>query len=389
MTTMSLPISLTLMSLLHIIIFLFLIPKSLAFFPSKSLSSFHVQNAKLPLLLFVPSAPVRERSRQTLHGLSSDDTLGPMVKQSGGVIVPSEVNQPNTEIVTHMFKSFLTKELGITEDAYALCEYNSSMQVIVDEFFKYEEREVESTLVVNDFKRRQKERSASTKKANKSINPVVAIPGAPGSGKSTFLAHFPDSKEYLKYCKTQPPIVAPLSFNGAMTEYLLISHTFGLRILFGAAMAMRSSETVLQSVEESSKRDLDTASWESFIETFEHYKFLSATGAVRVLKNVYGADRRILVLVDELSKAAGNNKGDDDVMREVGALLDGFGDVDVIVSSLSPQYIDTLMTGYSSIQFIAKCFLKCFHIHLSEYRFTIHTYPLDRIFTQRFLDFIR
>jgi len=115
MTTMSLPISLTLMSLLHIIIFLFLIPKSLAFFPSKSLSSFHVQNAKLPLLLFVPSAPVRERSRQTLHGLSSDDTLGPMVKQSGGVIVPSEVNQPNTEIVTHMFKSFLTKELGITE----------------------------------------------------------------------------------------------------------------------------------------------------------------------------------------------------------------------------------------------------------------------------------
>jgi len=48
-------------------------------------------------------------------GLSSDATLGSMVKQSGGVIVPSEVNQPNTEIVTHMFKSYLTKELGITD----------------------------------------------------------------------------------------------------------------------------------------------------------------------------------------------------------------------------------------------------------------------------------
>ena len=46
---------------------------------------------------------------------SSNDTLGSIVKQSGGVIVPSKVNQPDTEILTYLFKSFLTNELGIVK----------------------------------------------------------------------------------------------------------------------------------------------------------------------------------------------------------------------------------------------------------------------------------
>ena len=50
--------------------------------------------------------------------------------------------------------------------------------------------------------------------------------------------------------------------------------------------------------------------------------------------------RPMLIGVDEISKS----KNDKVVMKQLGAVLDKFKDVDVIVSSLSPAYVENLVT---------------------------------------------
>ena len=45
------------------------------------------------------------------------------------------------------------------------------------------------------------EREKSLVKGDKQNNPLISISGAPGIGKSTFLTHFPESKEYQDYCR--------------------------------------------------------------------------------------------------------------------------------------------------------------------------------------------
>lgn len=87
--------------------------------------------------------------------------------------------------------------------------------------------------------------------------------------------------------------------------------------------------------------------WEYFLSNFEDNYNCSATAAVNILREVYGINRRVLVLVDELAKL------DDDanekvVMREIGQLLTSSHKIDVIVSALSPEYVDTLVTRTSA-----------------------------------------
>eukprot|EP00981_Chlorochromonas_danica_P015961 scaffold14975_cov586-Ochromonas_danica.AAC.1 len=67
---------------------------------------------------------------------------------------------------------------------------------------------------------------------------------------------------------------------------------------------------------------------------FQEFASLKARRALYILRRVYG-DRRMLLLVDELSKAKDGLK----VMSEIGVILDGERTVDVLVSSLSPTYI--------------------------------------------------
>lgn len=225
-----------------------------------------------------------------------------------------------------------------------LTSYDLSGQLIVREHFDYMERLTESKLVVNSFLTRQHDRSHRNTSADKSINRLVAIPAAPGLGKSTFLVHFPNSKCYQEYCGNIPPIVAPVSFNGVMTECHFNSvtetptPTFGLRILFGAATTMRSPNTALLSSEE------DTLRWIEFLELFKSFCNLSAIDSVRILRKVYGDNRRILLLIDELSKATPHDVSDKAIMKEIGSVLDYFGDVDAIVSSLSLEYVKDVLT---------------------------------------------
>ena len=95
----------------------------------------------------------------------------------------------------------------------------------------------------------------------------------------------------------------------------------GLRILFGAAKAM---------IEKRRK----------FCEELSTYSTVTGLEAVELLQDVFRSFDRMIVLVDELS-AAGSGKAED-VSSEIGRILDEKGNIDILVSSLSPQYIADL-----------------------------------------------
>jgi hypothetical protein len=217
-------------------------------------------------------------------------------------------------------------------------QYNSSRKYgghIVKQYLPYINREEANKNIVNYFKERRKARSDDTTGIDKSLNPLIAIPGSPGSGKSTFFVHFPDSNEYKDYCKgdnneSLSPIVSTLTFNGEMNNYPV---SFGLRILYGAARSM----TLID----------ETVKWSEFTKEVG-IDDIEADDAVQLLRRVFGKDRPILILVDEVSKAVKFSQDcDTKIMRQIGDLLDNDGNTDVIMSSLSPNYVETLVTTNS------------------------------------------
>jgi hypothetical protein len=211
---------------------------------------------------------------------------------------------------------------------------------VVTQKLSYQERPEEASRVCVLFGTRQEMRKKDPLGASdKANNPLVALPGSPGSGKSTFLVNFPSSEEYLNYSTTfygatmvdgspMSPIVSSFTFVGAMNggEALL-----GLRILFGAAKAMGLPLEV---------------SWDDFyMVDYGKYHSLNAKQAVQIIQQIFGKERPILLLVDEISKVKGPSNADALVMSGLGDVLDDYDHVDILVSSLSPLYISKLMTG--------------------------------------------
>lgn len=101
----------------------------------------------------------------------------------------------------------------------------------------------------------------------------------------------------------------------------------GMRIIFGAIHAMGLSEEI---------------KWQDFSENVED---TSANKAVKFLRSVFGSERPVLLLVDELGKA----EDDKDVMKQLGEVSDFDGNTHVLVSSLSPGYIYDLVLEVSDL----------------------------------------
>jgi len=200
---------------------------------------------------------------------------------------------------------------------------------IVNEYFTYIPRESESTNIVNFMKIHREERSMDSRPKDKMNNPLIAVPGAPGSGKSTFLSHFPSSVAYSEYVAsrtltTSPAIVSLITFNSAMSD---TADALGLRILYGTLVSMG----VMQESQ---------VPWTHFFEQFSVVADWSATEAVVIIRKAVGQDRPILLLVDELSKSI----DDTFVMKQLATVLDFDGNCDIVVSALSPEYIRALVT---------------------------------------------
>eukprot|EP00981_Chlorochromonas_danica_P009202 scaffold2549_cov177-Ochromonas_danica.AAC.20 len=226
--------------------------------------------------------------------------------------------------------SFIRLSNNVCQSIATIAKYDVTRNTIIKEGLVYKARSSKVDLqIVELMEERQKENSA-----DKQSNPVVCLPAAPGSGKSTFMARFPETTGFKKYVQNRsnmPCVVIPITFNSGMCEFLNDADTIGLRMLYGAAMSMSDKEEYCQHT------------WTSFSKMFQEFASLKALEAVDILRKVYGKDkdRRMLLLVDELSKA----KDGLNAMKEIGVILNLERTVDVLVSSLSPNYIFDVLEG--------------------------------------------
>jgi hypothetical protein len=192
--------------------------------------------------------------------------------------------------------------------------------------------------IVRHMEARQELRLENPRAAmDKMINPLIVVLNGPGVGKSTFLVHLSGHSAYQQYCKGVPAIIAPLTFNSGMCNAPV---ALGLRVLFGAATAMGRF------------KDVDM-SWNCFAETLGALDgdlfHLSASSAVEALHQLYGPERHVLILVDELAAAAVVEEGGDEaVMRQLLGVIGKHGSADVVVSALGAPYIDDLVWKVST-----------------------------------------
>lgn len=163
------------------------------------------------------------------------------------------------------------------------------------------------------------------------LNPIIVISGCPGIGKSSFLANFPNSDEFKNYltdlcCNDKGVIVSTLTYIGDMKSEKDVT---GLRLLFGSACCMSG---------------VNSNSWRKFLAKFSKYRDLAAVYAIKVLKIVYGKSKRILVLADEIERAFINNRGENNMIHELGSALTS-NEYDLIISAPSPQYVVSLCSA--------------------------------------------
>lgn len=173
----------------------------------------------------------------------------------------------------------------------------------------------------------------------KGYNRLNALPGVPGCGKSAFLAHFPYSTAYNDYWKqrqnvsvlpvsTEKPLISILSFNTGM-DYNPGEQSLGLRIIYGALKSTSIQFAV---------------SWQLFHEEYKSLRDLRAIKAVNLLRMVFGNTRLFFIGVDEISKTMDTAIAED-IISQLGVVLNLEIHTDVLVSSLHPAYIKDLVTG--------------------------------------------
>mmetsp|Transcript_12603 Transcript_12603/g.20961 ORF Transcript_12603/g.20961 Transcript_12603/m.20961 type:complete len:422 (+) Transcript_12603:161-1426(+) len=230
-------------------------------------------------------------------------------------------------------ESFLRNEMTkVNRDADS---YFYSKNCIVNQAFPYIERVEDAEMVTKSLVGRFTQRAQAEERTDKIINHLTALPGAPGIGKSTFMVHYPESESYKQYCQeyypTNPaPIVSTVIFNSGMGGG---PSSIGLRILYGAAVAMGIIDKL-------------TLSWRHFAKSFSNQaeQLERAGKAVDILRRLFGDERPILILIDELSQSADDVK----IMKSLGNVLASYGNTDILVSSLSPQYVSGLLTSLGS-----------------------------------------
>lgn len=214
---------------------------------------------------------------------------------------------------------------------------------VVSEHFKYEPRVHEENAVCELMHTRFQMRRNTSSPDDKMYNPLIAIPGSPGSGKSTFLANFANSKCYKSMLKMRypgvddpQPIVALYSFAGMEIR----EPELGLRILHGALASM--------GVWGNQPKRYGNFCDELLSSNYKINASIKAREVVPVLREFFGKDRPILLLQDE-TVSTGNTIREKSVIKQICGIMTNNGGVDLIVSALSPQYVDKLVTRNSTL----------------------------------------
>jgi len=233
-----------------------------------------------------------------------------------------------------MFILQLCEYFGLDREKCFDVEYSSkNHHHFVNEYLPYRRRTFEENKVVRCMMKRQTLRKQEYTSTDKMNNALIAIPGSPGIGKSSFLAHLPESEIFQNYSSSSRVIVSPFTFTNDMSDF---NSSLSLRIIFGAIQGMSGSDI-----------QYTNATWGNFHAVFQVWHELSCSNAVRVITEMYCRDpaqhrHRVLLLADELSKSGLSAIPH---MTAIGTMLDLNENVDVVVSALSPQFVKNLLSG--------------------------------------------
>ena len=153
---------------------------------------------------------------------------------------------------------------------------------------------------------------------DKQSNHLTVLCNSPGCGKSTAMMHLPLSAAYQSYHRRRtfdkmeplrvtadPPIVCALTFNSGMQAG---PRSLGMRMLFGTIKAMGCGYE---------------PTWGQFCNDFKDCERVSGLQAVGIVRRLFGEDRLMLIIVDELIKAniEGAMTYDETAMWELGAVM--------------------------------------------------------------------
>eukprot|EP01041_Mallomonas_annulata_P004430 gene4430-8829_t len=264
-----------------------------------------------------------------LHKNYVDNPLKPfLLKQENKILNEGMKNEESGVLMSA--ESWMTSRI----DSFSKTKYNeyslpgANSEHIVKENSNFIPRENVADEIVQCMKERKRDGHGGFTYHNH----LIALIGSPGMGKSTFLTHFPESEAYKRYLNGRSPIVSTVTYSNMAPTVGV--EAIGLRIIYGAAVSMG----IL---------DKQSYPWELFYNTF-----ISTTvswgdaeeyNAIELLQEIFGENRPILILVDDLSKSSELPclwKRDAYICSSLGYLLNGFLDLDVIVSSVSPSYIN-------------------------------------------------
>eukprot|EP01041_Mallomonas_annulata_P013752 gene13752-29246_t len=124
-------------------------------------------------------------------------------------------------------------------------EYSSSHEQgghIVEEISKFIPRENEEDKIAKLMEFRQTQRKNYIMPHYERRNPLIALIGSPGMGKSTFLSHFPESEAFKRYLNGRSPIVSTVTFSND-TATSVGAEAIGIRIVYGVAVSMGILDT--------------------------------------------------------------------------------------------------------------------------------------------------
>eukprot|EP01041_Mallomonas_annulata_P007129 gene7129-14502_t len=240
-------------------------------------------------------------------------------------------NHEQTPLVSFLLE--LKNQKGIEGVNYHYSSLKAYGGHIVKEKLTFIPREKEANEIVECMRTRRNIHIADIVGGNDKVsNLLIAIPGCLGMGKSTFLYHFPDSNAYKEYINDSSPIVSIITFSNGMGSKGV--DAIGLRIIYGAIVSMGLMKA-------------SSYPWITFYDNF--ISSLPSTyeeilQSFDILTDLFGKHRRMLILVDELAKSSDMNDRDTDkaISIKLGSMLNCFADIDIVVSSLSPAYIQNL-----------------------------------------------
>ena len=209
---------------------------------------------------------------------------------------------------------------------------------IVEQYLPYQPRVQQESYICKLLHKRWQDRLRGAP-ADKAHNPLICIPGSPGSGKSTFLVNFPLSPSYRGYLQERYSTIAdppqPIVALYSLADLYSKEAELGLRILYGALTSMGIwGEHPIQyeqfcTIVLGTKNTLPSS--------------ITVQEVVDILWKYFGKDRSILLLQDNID-CIQDNQQKQTILTDICNIMSKYNSIDLITTTTSPHCMYDMIT---------------------------------------------